>query len=124
MVAASPSTLLAAQIGPVCPIVSVGVGDPADRASWSVAFAPEATPSQIAAANNIIATFDLVSAVAAANALTMGISADADFRDVVSKLRNASPAQIRTYVANNVTDLPSAKTLLAKILIFLSASLN
>ncbi len=46
--------------------------------------------------------------------------ADTDYQDALARLKGATPAQIRTYVQNNVTDLASAKALLAKILIFLS----
>jgi hypothetical protein len=46
---------------------------------------------------------------------------DADRIEMLDRLRSATPAQIKTYVQNNVTDLASAKVVLAKILLILSA---
>jgi len=48
-------------------------------------------------------------------------NADADRIDLLNRLRSATPAQIKTYVTNNVTDLASARVLLMKILLILSA---
>jgi hypothetical protein len=45
---------------------------------------------------------------------------DDDFRDGIARLKGATPAQIKNYVQNNVTDLASAKVLLAKILLLLA----
>jgi hypothetical protein len=43
-------------IDDVCPIISVTMGDPNDRETWTYDPKPEATPEQIAAADNVIAT--------------------------------------------------------------------
>jgi hypothetical protein len=43
-------------IAEVCPVVSVTIGNADDRATWTYIPAPEATPAQIAAADNVIAT--------------------------------------------------------------------
>lgn len=40
----------------VCPITGVSVGDPNNRATWSFIPASGATPAQIAAGNNVLAT--------------------------------------------------------------------
>jgi hypothetical protein len=45
---------------------------------------------------------------------------DTDFQDLLSKIQAATPAQVKTYVANNVTDLASARLLLTKILLLLT----
>ncbi len=45
---------------------------------------------------------------------------DADRVDVLNRLKTATAAQIRQYVNNNVTDLASAKLMLARILILIS----
>lgn len=45
---------------------------------------------------------------------------DADRKDLLDRLQSATPAQIKTYVANNVNNLADAKVLLAKILLILS----
>lgn len=41
---------------PVCPITSTRVGNADDRATWSFEPKPEATPAEIDAGNNVIAT--------------------------------------------------------------------
>jgi hypothetical protein len=45
-------------IAAVCPIVGVAVGDPANKATWRIDFAPSATASQQTAAQNVVASFD------------------------------------------------------------------
>lgn len=44
---------------------------------------------------------------------------DADFKDLFNRIQTATPAQIKAYVQNNVTDLASAKLLMAKMLLLL-----
>lgn len=44
------------EISEVCPIISTSVGDPNNRATWSYVPKPQATPEEIAAADNVIAT--------------------------------------------------------------------
>jgi hypothetical protein len=46
--------------------------------------------------------------------------ADTDRQDIISRLQTATPDQIKAYVQSNVTDLASAKTLLARTLLALS----
>jgi len=46
---------LQAEIVKVCPVTSVAVGEPDNRATWSFVPAPEATQAQIDAGNNVIA---------------------------------------------------------------------
>jgi hypothetical protein len=47
---------------------------------------------------------------------------DVDRQELVERLRTATPAEIKTYVENQVTSLASAKVLLAKILLVLSTT--
>jgi hypothetical protein len=56
-------------IAEVCPVTSVTVGKADDRSTWSFILAPEATPAQIAAGENVIATIpmDTPSTVSAAD---------------------------------------------------------
>jgi hypothetical protein len=58
--------------------------------------------------------------VARLAALDSAWATDVDRLDIISKLKGASPTQIKNYVQNNVTDLASAKTLLSKVLLLLS----
>jgi hypothetical protein len=44
------------EIAKVCPVISVKVGKPDDRATWSFKPKPEATQGQKDAGNNVIAT--------------------------------------------------------------------
>jgi hypothetical protein len=46
-------------IAEVCPVTSVTVGKEDDRDTWSFVPAPEATPEQIAAGENVIATIPI-----------------------------------------------------------------
>lgn len=48
------------------------------------------------------------------------IRRDPDAQDLLDRLSTATPAQVKAYVQANVTDLASAKLLLAKILLLLS----
>jgi hypothetical protein len=45
---------------------------------------------------------------------------DTDRQDLITRLEGATPQQIKTYVMNNVTDLPSARTLMIKILLLIA----
>jgi hypothetical protein len=47
------------------------------------------------------------------------LEADADYQDIKERFLGASPAQLKTYVQNNVIDLASAKTLLVKVLLYI-----
>lgn len=42
----------------VCPIHGVSIGLIGDKATWKISFKPEATANQIAAANEVVQTFD------------------------------------------------------------------
>lgn len=50
-------------ISAVCPIVGVSVPNAEDRTTWRAYFAVEATTEQVAAANSVLATFDLTTAI-------------------------------------------------------------
>lgn len=104
----------------VCPIEGVSVGSVADRSTWRIDYAPEATLEQKAAAANVLASFDLAGDIAAEDQQAMLREADADYRDIIDRLHATTPVQIKQYVQNNVTDLASAKVLLAKILLLLT----
>lgn len=116
----SAAAILHRQVSSVCPVLSVSVGLVSDRSTWGVTFDPAATAAQKNTANGLLSTFDLAGAVATAIQDNAAVGADADFADLLTKLQSATPTQIKNYVQNNVTDLPSAKILLAKILLALS----
>ena len=56
----------------------------------------------------------------AATARKATFLSDTDYQDLLNRLASATPAQIKNYVANNVTDLASAKMLMTKILLLIS----
>jgi hypothetical protein len=107
----------------VCPVVGVAVGNRTDRATWSFEPSSDATQAQIDAGNNIIATFDFAGAEAAEAARKAGLNTDVDYLDFVSRLQGKTAAQVKTYVQNNVTDLASARLLLAKVLLYLARTI-
>jgi len=43
-----------------------------------------------------------------------------DYQDLLNNINSATPAQIKTYVTNNVTNLTDAKILLGKILLMIA----
>jgi hypothetical protein len=53
------ATTLHEAVAEVCPIVGVSMGRSGDRNTWSFDPAPEATPEQIAAGENVIATLPI-----------------------------------------------------------------
>lgn len=73
------------------------------------------TPAQRTALAAVVTNHN---AAALTNKLAM--AQDTNFTDLQSKLANATPAQVATYVNNNVTDLASAKVLLTKIILVLA----
>lgn len=54
------TTQLFEEIAEVCPVVSVFMGDASDRSTWSFVADSSATPAQIVAANNVVATISIV----------------------------------------------------------------
>lgn len=116
-------TLLHQAIASVCPIDGVSAGDWSDKATWRIEFAQTATQAQRDAAAVVVAGFDVLAAEASlAEDATrvIGIRADAERAELLNRLKTATPAQIRTYVNNNVTDLASAKLMMARILVLIA----
>lgn len=64
----------------VCPVESVSVGDPDDRATWSFVPAPGATPEQIAAGENVIATIPINPKATLASSEFIGRFTNAEYR--------------------------------------------
>jgi hypothetical protein len=50
--------------------------------------------------------------------------ADVDRQNLVQQIANATPAQVKTYVNNNVTDLASAKVLLMKLILLVALTIR
>lgn len=54
----------------------------------------------------------------------IGLRADAELQDMLARLAVATPAQINTYVDNNVTNIATARTLFKRILLILATTLE
>jgi hypothetical protein len=111
---------LETRVRAVAPIFGVAIGSRSDKATWRIDFQSNATASQIAAAQSVIDAFDIAAETTIENQRIIreeSIRADANGDVFVDKLRNATPDQIRTFVSTNVTDLASAKILIARMAI-------
>lgn len=58
------------------------------------------------------------------NARTTAFNNDTDRQAFVAAVKNATPAQIKTYINNNVTDLASARTMLYRLTLLVAFSLR
>lgn len=101
-----------AAVKAVCPIYGVSVGNPADKSTWSIDFKPEATAPQRAAAQAAIDAFDLTQQQAddqavAAREGTDATECDAIKQDAqVTNFLNMTPAQLDTWIGNNIEAAP------------------
>lgn len=50
--------------------------------------------------------------------------ADIDRKALINAIKNATPAQIKTYINNNVTDLASARTMLYRLTLLVALTLK
>lgn len=50
--------------------------------------------------------------------------ADANYQTMLAQLKQATPAQVATYITNNVTDLASARAMLVKLALVLALVAN
>lgn len=109
---------LTAALSAVAPINGFSIGLPSDRSTWLVDFHPSATAGQRTAAQNVINTFDITAEDTRLAALAT------DLITIKALLISATPAQINTYVDNQVPELSAAaRTLLKKILGLLATAL-
>jgi predicted transcriptional regulator len=111
--------LLHKTIAAVCPITGVSVGDVNDKATWRISFGDSATDQQKTAAAAVVTAFDPT----ADDTRVQGLNTDSAYLDFVSQLQGKTAAQVKNYVQNNVTDLNSAKTLLAKVLLYIARTI-
>lgn len=84
--------------------------------TWSFEWTPEATQAQIDAANAFIASFDLAAEVAARDARAQALQADQNVSDMLDRIQNATPAQIDTWLTNNMTNIAQARNIIGFIL--------
>ncbi len=103
----------------VCPITNLTVGDWADKGTWVVTYAPTATDPQKQAAQDLIAAFDAQADSDAIDARDQAIWGLSERRDLFTKVKRATPAQINNYIDNNLTTLADAKTLFKIIFLYL-----
>lgn len=88
-----------------------------DAASGTILGRDRLTPAQNTALDAVLAAHDPKKQ--SRDDLIVG---DPERQDLVDRLRSSTPAQIKAYVQNNITDLASAKTMIARILLILARS--
>ena len=106
-------------IAAVCPILGVSVGSWTDKSTWQINFAPSATDPQKTAAQTVVTNFDPT-----APDLDDQFVSDTNRQNIVTAIQTATPTQIVNWVNNNVTDLASAKVVLAKILLLIARTIK
>lgn len=57
-------------------------------------------------------------------ARTQAFQADAGYQTLLAQLRAATPAQVTNYINTNVVDLPTARTMLAKLALIVALLAN
>ncbi|HEY7035998.1 MAG TPA: hypothetical protein VH482_31990 [Thermomicrobiales bacterium] len=79
---------LQVEIEKVCPVVAVTVIIPDDRGTWDYVPTPEATPQEIAAADNVIATIPIAVPGKASNAEFLARWTNAEYLALEKKRRD------------------------------------
>ena len=88
----------------VCPVRGVSIGDPADKSTWRIHFATEATDAQKNAARGVLDAFDIAAAEASEEKARALASSDDEMPYVLEDL-------VETLLARKVIvlgDLPQA----------------
>lgn len=62
--------------------------------------------------------------IVAAQTRKDAFKADANYQALLAQLKQATPAQVQTYITNNVTDLASARAMLVKFALVLALVAN
>jgi hypothetical protein len=71
-------------IAEVCPVVSTTVGKPDDRSTWSFVPGEGATPAQIDAGNNVIATIPIETPTSVSTVEFIGRFTNAEYRAAIA----------------------------------------
>ena len=87
-------------IEPVCPVISTACPDPEERATWSYVAPPTATPAQLAAADNVVATIPIAVAGSASVSEFLGRWTNAEYL-LLEKKRAADIAANKVGNAKN-----------------------
>lgn len=95
-------------IAAICPIDGISIADRGGRTTWRIDFQAAATPAQRAAAQVVLASFDINAP--SQDEMDVGV---ARIDAAIIALRSMTPAQARTWVGTNVNNLSDAKSLLA-----------
>jgi hypothetical protein len=112
---------LHAKIAAVAPIDGVSVGDPDIKSTWRIAFKVAATPTQRTNAQTVIDNYDYVTFDAAEVQRDVDFDAAPEVVDLITRAKNATNAQIDTWLTNNVTNLAQARTVLGALIKLLIA---
>lgn len=95
---------------------SITVGDWNNKATWTVWFNAAATQPQKDTINATIASYDYQAAEAGDAARSAAFMSDGDSIDLLDRLRNLTPAQINSYVDNNITNIAGAQAAFKRII--------
>lgn len=118
-----------AAVTAVCPVESISFPRRADKSTWIIKFRTEATAAQRAAAQTVIANFDLAGAIAKESADKVAAIADsfsARADNTINTLAAMTPAQAAAWVEANVNTFADQKAFdktIAKILCVLARRL-
>lgn len=115
---------LTENISAVCPIHGISFGILNDKNTWKIDFKDGATAQQRTDAQNALQAFDPASENQLYEDRKAALDAEAVSDNFIELLRSATPNQIRTFVANNVTDLASAKQLLGRLAVAVAFTLR
>lgn len=101
-------------------ITGVSIVDSRDKDTWRIEFKDSATPGQRTSAQAVMVALDYAEYVQGFTTRANEIKANAGRMQMLDKLRNASNAQIDTWIDANVTSLAQAREVLKAILKILS----
>jgi hypothetical protein len=84
----------------------VAFDNPSDKSTWRIIYDPNNPPTQqqIAAAQNVVANFDVAAATQSEAAWRAAIESDPDVMAMLARARTASVADINTWVTNKRDD--------------------
>lgn len=109
------------KIAEVAPIDGVSVGDPNNKSTWKVFFQAAATALQKTNAQTVVDNYDYISVDALEVQRDVDLDAAPEVLDLIDKAKNATNAQINTWLLNNVTNLAQARTVLGAVIKLLIA---
>lgn len=103
-------------------VIGVSAPNPADYTTWVVYWDGAQQASDVSAVQAVMAAYNPATINAGAASVIANM-ADPATANAITLLKGATPAQINTWVTNNVTNLAQAQTAIGTILKILAALL-